>query len=1248
MKKLFSKIEKNIDTTSKETNTAIGKVFKVGIHTVQVEDVLAEGGFAIVYLVRTHIGGVSNRAALKRMYVNNEQDLNVAKRELQIISSLSGHKNIVGYIDSCLVSLGGGVSEVLLLMTYYRQNLLDIMKERGKPDFSESEVLSIFCDMCEAVARLHHCKTPIMHRDLKVENVLIDGDTCLLCDFGSATSRVLNPAEKGVPVVEEEIKKYTTLSYRAPEMVDMYCGKPITTKADIWALGCMLYRICFYTLPFGESTLAIQSGNFCIPDNSQFSKGLHQLIRYMLEPDPDNRPDIYQVSCVAFELLGKPNPVKNFKKEVKPNIEELPVPLFDSEQKRASQLKVQSTKALTATPTVEGTSVMPRQRPKGNTTTPLKLNSIPLSISSSPSASKKAQSSQSPTSQVNVPAFQPQSAGNPSAFSNPPVFPDFRPDSYFPPAQGEELPPQQLDSLFQSSIYPDPFRDDHHSNEQLSITTDNNGSKTESFVVQTAVNVVSPVAADISLFGSGSLGRGSTSMIESSTPPASPSLSVPKGHRRNMSDTTAFNKAFATETTQFLAPFESSMKSKARDSPTQSCGEDAVIAPMGSSASTTDVSHVIGADSRSLSADVASWNPFEESTPFSQMTEDHIFGAEFDKIRQGTGSQNSIHDAKSNESLVMQEDPFGAAPFSFPLKSREKTHKRLHSTVSSSCRLDIPEPVIEEKLEILATFDYSSESRSISHVFSEGDVPLIGTTETESDNEISPSCKKVQLPLELPLEDHRNKYEKLIHGLDFSSDSSEREEKIKQDKVKKKKKTTIPEKLQHVYKTMEIPIKNFRSEDRQHKCKKKRADKNSSNAEVDSDDSIGSASDLKADDDQIEIGEEAKEDIKSENVSEDIQTCGSSAYHAECESMATHDDGISRVVRSKKKAEIKLVDQQENEDMNFIGHQYGEKPLLADDELDSDYEVLENIKWDIEKNTTKKECLWMAPSSSFEEASDVFSLAPFGTPKFTKISLDQAVPLAEVNLRSSVSADPNKTHDFSIVSEAPRSLNPFLSCEYSTSSLPRSYNYDNSPKFTHTDVLSHSKSACSQRIDFGSSFSNKVGSNSDSLLGEFSEKLNTVETTQDSEFLVDLSNSSSDNFPILRTTPASVFASLPDANEKRESPKVTLWKDKKKEKDMKSKYQLFNDIDSADCSFRTPKNLKQAKATSNSGKKSSKSKKSSGKVLMEEGFSNMSFEDFPSDDTEVISNSELPFEVLRSPEEDIRRSNGKRVANPFS
>jgi AP2-associated kinase len=93
MKKLFSKIETKIDNTSREVNNYVGKVFTVGRQTVTVEDILAEGGFAIVYLVK---GNNGTRYALKRMYVNNEQDLNVAKREIQIAVSprLHPHPNL--------------------------------------------------------------------------------------------------------------------------------------------------------------------------------------------------------------------------------------------------------------------------------------------------------------------------------------------------------------------------------------------------------------------------------------------------------------------------------------------------------------------------------------------------------------------------------------------------------------------------------------------------------------------------------------------------------------------------------------------------------------------------------------------------------------------------------------------------------------------------------------------------------------------------------------------------------------------------------------------------------------------------------------------------------------------------------------------------------------------------------------------------------------------------------------------------
>ncbi|KAM9165094.1 AP2-associated protein kinase 1 isoform 2-T2 [Pangshura tecta] len=343
----------------------IGRVFHIGRYQVTVDEVLAEGGFAIVFLVRTNNG---MKCALKRMYVNNEHDLQVCKREIQIMRDLSGHKNIVGYIDSSINSVSSGdVWEVLILMDFCRGGqVVNLMNQRLQTGFTENEVLQIFCDTCEAVARLHQCKTPIIHRDLKVENILLhDRGHYVLCDFGSATNKFQNPQTEGVNAVEEEIKKYTTLSYRAPEMVNLYSGKLITTKADIWALGCLLYKLCYFTLPFGESQVAICDGNFTIPDNSRYSQDMHCLIRYMLEPDPDKRPDIYQVSYFAFKLTKRECPV--------PNVQNSPIPAKLPEPVKASEAaakKSQPKARLTDPIPPMETSIAPRQRPKAGQTQP--------------------------------------------------------------------------------------------------------------------------------------------------------------------------------------------------------------------------------------------------------------------------------------------------------------------------------------------------------------------------------------------------------------------------------------------------------------------------------------------------------------------------------------------------------------------------------------------------------------------------------------------------------------------------------------------------------------------------------------------------------------------------------------------------------------------------------------------------------------------------------------------------------------
>ncbi|XP_054468992.1 AP2-associated protein kinase 1-like isoform X2 [Anoplopoma fimbria] len=338
----------------------IGRAFTVGRHQVTVEEIIAEGGFAIVFLVRTNQGV---RCALKRMYVNNEHDLQVCKCEIQIMKDLVGHKNIVGYLDSSITAMGSrDVWEVLILMDYCKGGqVVNLMNQRLQTGFTEAEALQIFCDTCDAVSRLHQRKTPIIHRDLKVENILLhDKGHYVLCDFGSATDKFQSPQTEGVAIVEEEIKKYTTLSYRAPEMVNLYNNKIITTKADIWALGCLLYKVCFFTLPFGESQVAICDGSFTIPDNSRYSYDLHCLIRYMLEPDPDKRPDIYQVSHFAFKLAQRTCPVQNVKNSPIPS--KLPEPIKASEA--AAAKKNQAKPRLTdPIPTTE-TSITPRQRPK--------------------------------------------------------------------------------------------------------------------------------------------------------------------------------------------------------------------------------------------------------------------------------------------------------------------------------------------------------------------------------------------------------------------------------------------------------------------------------------------------------------------------------------------------------------------------------------------------------------------------------------------------------------------------------------------------------------------------------------------------------------------------------------------------------------------------------------------------------------------------------------------------------------------
>lgn len=238
---------------------------------------------------------------------------------------------------------------------------------------------------------------------------------------------------------------------------------------------------------------------------------------------------------------------------------------------------------------------MPRQRPKGSASQPIG-SALPLTISASPTNIPKK--SQSPVTTNDSTAFTPNVAFQ----SFPPVQPTFQTSpsyqhgtqmqvttasafhttqTFFPPNSSQEHPDANLDNLFQSSVYPDPFRDDsalpkNASNskidsdtQQLKIASSiNNLQKAEACILPEVKHIstmsyiqsdaISPTSktdipilpGPVNLTGNGhSKSKTGLNKMESSsqckvaeTPPASPTLTIPKGHRRNMSDTTAFNK----------------------------------------------------------------------------------------------------------------------------------------------------------------------------------------------------------------------------------------------------------------------------------------------------------------------------------------------------------------------------------------------------------------------------------------------------------------------------------------------------------------------------------------------------------------------------------------------------------------------------------------------------------------------------------------------------------------------------------
>ena len=199
---------------------------------------LGEGGMGEVHLAERADGHFEQIAALKRVQGHlSEESRSRFLTERQLLSRLQ-HPNIATLLDGGVTADG----RPYLVMDFVDGAPVTVWCEERRLPLRER--LRLFRTICDTVGFAH--ANLVVHRDLKPQNILVtpEGRPVLL-DFGIA--KLLDPEEEGLTRVDERI---LTPEHAAPEQIR---GGTITTAADVWALGVLLYELLAGSRPFAPA-----------------------------------------------------------------------------------------------------------------------------------------------------------------------------------------------------------------------------------------------------------------------------------------------------------------------------------------------------------------------------------------------------------------------------------------------------------------------------------------------------------------------------------------------------------------------------------------------------------------------------------------------------------------------------------------------------------------------------------------------------------------------------------------------------------------------------------------------------------------------------------------------------------------------------------------------------------------------------------------------------------------------------------
>jgi len=211
--------------------------------TYEVERLLGEGAFAEVYRVKHRFLG---RQALKIFKVPGMtfEEIEQVMGEAALLSQL-GHPNIIRVYDANVFETPKG-NYGFFTMEYVAGGSLDkFWQSFGRSLIPIETTVDLIRQLCRGIAVGHSENPPIIHRDIKPQNILVgydgDGLRVRVSDFGLA---------KRVNPLTFYASARGTINFKAPEVF----SNPLqdSCAGDVWAIGTTLYLLLTDQLPFPE------------------------------------------------------------------------------------------------------------------------------------------------------------------------------------------------------------------------------------------------------------------------------------------------------------------------------------------------------------------------------------------------------------------------------------------------------------------------------------------------------------------------------------------------------------------------------------------------------------------------------------------------------------------------------------------------------------------------------------------------------------------------------------------------------------------------------------------------------------------------------------------------------------------------------------------------------------------------------------------------------------------------------------